>query len=63
MEIWEYKSLICEGPVMEATLTALGEQGWESVGFAPVVQETRQSHFGTTLTATEYRVLLKRRKP
>ena len=69
VEMWEYKSLLCDGQTMEATLTALGGQGWEAVGFAPVVHNWSSSeNFGmgttgvTQWSASQYRVLLKRRK-
>lgn len=53
---------------METTLTELGEEGWEAVGFAPVVHQESQrskdlSPLVTEWFAAEYRVLLKRRKP
>ena len=70
VEKWEYISLRCDGPTMETTLTELGEEGWEAVGFAPVVHQEagrENSLYGftwvTKWTTAEYRVLLKRRKP
>jgi hypothetical protein len=73
---WEYKSVLCNGgDNMEATLAPLGTQGWEAVGFAPVVniptKYTQEPGFPgewviktvTQWNATQYRVLLKRRKP
>jgi hypothetical protein len=68
MDKWEYKSLLCDGPSMDTTLATLGEEGWEAVGFAPVVHRDAErsmdylSIVREWLTA-EYRVLLKRRKP
>lgn len=76
-EHWEYKFLLCEGGEnMEATLAPLGAEGWEAVGFAPVLNvPTKFTHAPKSegesesiiLTVTEwgaqvYRVLLKRRK-
>ena len=68
MEKWEYISLRGDGPAMETTLTELGEEGWEAVGFASVVHQESQrskdlSPLVTEWFAAEYRVLLKRRKP
>jgi hypothetical protein len=63
MEKWEYKSLLCEGAAMETTLTALGEHGWEAVGFAPVAYQNSSNGVVLQKSATQYRVLLKRRKP
>ncbi|HEY7340668.1 MAG TPA: hypothetical protein VH591_07295 [Ktedonobacterales bacterium] len=73
-EQWEYKSVLCSGgDNMEAVLTPLGAQGWEAVGFAPVVinptNYTQISQYNETIatvtqwSAVQYRVLLKRRKP
>ncbi len=70
---WEYKSALCNGgDDMEAVLAPLGAQGWEAVGFAPVVNNpTNYTVDGihrdvivtvTQWSAVQYRVLLKRRK-
>jgi|GEM_PF-1635688 hypothetical protein len=73
-EQWEYKSVLCNGDDdMEAVLAPLGAQGWEAVGFAPVLNNPTkwtypayQPNVISTVTqwsAVQYRVLLKRRKP
>ena len=70
MDRWEYKSILCEGPTMENMLAQLGEQGWEAVGFVAVSLSAEDSRsamsFGifmvTKWGASQYRVLLKRRK-
>jgi len=74
-EQWEYKSVLCNGgDDMEATLMPLGANGWEAVGFAPVVSDpssytiTDKYHPDVIATVTQwsastYRILLKRRKP
>lgn len=36
--VWEYKRLIVDTPPSEAELNALGAEGWELVGVAPVAQ-------------------------
>jgi hypothetical protein len=73
---WEYKSIIVGGPSLESELAPLGDQGWEAVGFVPVVHDPTNNtgHHNqmdggwviTTVTqwsAWSYRVLLKHRKP
>jgi len=68
MDEWEYKFLLCDGPHMEPTLAELGKQGWEAVGFTPVIQWASSTGtcasntlYVTEWTAQQYRVLLKRR--
>lgn len=68
MEKWEYHTLLCAGADLGTSLAALGEQGWEAVGFAPVVHKATDTWIGsmniqfvTEWTAQQYRVLLKRR--
>ena len=67
MDKWEYKSVLSNGPNMEAMLSEMGEQGWEAVGLVAV--QLRASKTKGSLLAwmskwesTRYRVLLKRRK-
>ena len=70
---WEYKSIMVGGPSLEDELRPLGEQGWEVVGFAPVLYSPSNYVHDRyvkdiILTVTEwsaglYRILLKRRKP
>ena len=68
MDKWEYKSILSNGPNMEATLSQMGEEGWEAVGLVAVQQRAAQTK-GNLLAwvskweSTRYRVLLKRRKP
>ena len=67
----EYKSVLCGGgDNMEVVLSPLGAQGWEAVGFVPVTHRAANTwtsrpdiEFVTEWGATQYRVLLKRRKP
>lgn len=73
METWVYMSILSDGPSLEETMRPLGEQGWEAVGFAPVIlHASTTTSFGipethpsvvTEWRAEKYRVLLKRRKP
>ena len=71
MDKWEYRFITYNDAELETQLAALGEQGWEAVGFAPVRHDdANRDKWGwgkpprvTEWVATEYRLLLKRHKP
>lgn len=69
MDRWEYKSFLAEGPKLEEFLRPWGDQGWEVVNFAPVTHEFADRFYAppnwavSKWNATQYRILLKRRKP
>ena len=67
MDKWEYKSVLSNGPNMEATLSQMGEEGWEAVGLVAVQVRAAQTKgsllaWVTKWESSRYRVLLKRRK-